>query len=370
MNSMAIDRRSFLIGSLLALQPATPALADSGETAVRYAAAAKLNGERYGVLLLNHEGSVLREIPLSARGHDIAFDAPTGRAVAFARRPGSFAVAFSVKTTSEPVMIPAADGRHFYGHGMFSADGRLLYATENIDEEGRGCIGVYDVAADFRRIGELDSFGIGPHDLLLLPDGRTLAVANGGLDTTVETGRINLNVADMQPSLTFIDAVTGSLLAQHPLTDSVRYLSIRHLAADALDRVWFGGQWEGDVETTPELVGCAGRDTAITLISPPEPHGRSLKGYIGAMAATRDGQVIAASAPRAGRVIYIDALKGTVCGESELPDGCGIAGADGHTFATSSGLGVFRYDRAGTATFAEQHLAGIAFDNHLRRMGG
>ena len=41
--------------------------------------------------------------------------------------------------------IPSIEGRHFFGHGVFSPDGKLLYATENDFEAARGVIGVYDV---------------------------------------------------------------------------------------------------------------------------------------------------------------------------------------------------------------------------------
>ena len=35
----------------------------------------------------------------------------------------------------------------------------------------RGVIGVYDATDGFRRIGEFDTYGIGPHEMLLTPDG-------------------------------------------------------------------------------------------------------------------------------------------------------------------------------------------------------
>jgi hypothetical protein len=40
-----------------------------------------------------------------------------------------------------------------------------------------GVIGVYDARANYKRIDEFPTFGIGPHDLALLPDGKTLVVA-------------------------------------------------------------------------------------------------------------------------------------------------------------------------------------------------
>ena len=48
-------------------------------------------------------------------------------------------------------------------------------------------------------------------------DGKTLAVANGGLDTVPDAGRANLNADTMEPSLTFVDRGSGELLAKHAL---------------------------------------------------------------------------------------------------------------------------------------------------------
>ena len=44
----------------------------------------------------------------------------------------------------------------------------MLYATENDFEGARGMIGIYDVTARFKRIGEFPSHGLGPHDLAFL----------------------------------------------------------------------------------------------------------------------------------------------------------------------------------------------------------
>ena len=44
------------------------------------------------------------------------------------------------------------------------------------------------------------------------------------------------------------------------------------------------------------------------------------------MAVSGDGTIIAASAPKAGRVIYIDAASGLITATSDLKDACGIAG--------------------------------------------
>ena len=382
MNSMAIDRRSVLLGTLSFAAAAgsgasfSLAAADAPQTAAFVAAARVEQG--YAILTLARDGTILRQIPLDARGHDIAIDARSRRAVAFARRPGTFAIAFDLEQERAPVLFNAIQGRHFYGHGAFSADGRLLYVSENDIDAGQGVIGIYDVAAGYKRIGEMPSHGVGPHEVMLLDDRRTIAVANGGIDTVPEAGRAMLNLEEMKPNLAFVDAQSGDLLARHDLPSDLNRLSIRHIAADASGAVWFGGQWEGDLAETPELIGRASRDKPLRLIEPDSALGLSLKGYIGSVAASGDGRIIAASAPKAGRIVYVVAATGAVVAESALPDGCGIAGEQEGVFAVSSGLGKFRHEQPAGETvdvgprapkiLDERTLTGIAFDNHLRRV--
>ena len=371
-----IDRRSLLLGTLAILPVAnySKAFAQQGNAGAATLEAAFVSAARkpdgsFAVVLLSAVGRLVREVALSARGHDIAVHRATASAVVFARRPGTFAVAFALDGRRQPVIFTAIAGRHFYGHGAFSADGRLLYVSENDIANARGVVGQYDVNAGFKRIGEFPSFGVGPHEIILLPDGKTLAIANGGIDTVPESGRENLNLDDMAPSLVLVDATTGTLIANHTLAAHLQRLSIRHLAADTNGTVWFGGQWEGDVAVTPELIGRAGRDSALRLIAPQAALGGALKGYIGSMAASADGRIIAASAPKAGRILYIDAATGEVRAQSDLKDGCGIAGVHDDVFAVTSGLGAFRHEVPGKAVIAEAALAELAFDNHLRKLG-
>jgi uncharacterized protein len=367
MNSTAIDRRALLIGTLTFVGAAS--LGGSRVWAgdgIAYVAAARVGDGSFGVLMLRTDGSVARQIPLSGRGHDIAIHQPSGRVAVFARRPGTFAVSFELNQASEPFVFAPGEGRHYFGHGSFSNDGRLLYASENDIATGMGIIGVYDVARRFKKIGEHSTFGIGPHEIMLLADGKTIVAGNGGLDTTPDGGRENLNVESMVPSIAFIDAESGKLIAKHEMTGELRSLSIRHVTQDRSGVIWFGGQWEGNPgETPPQIVGSAGIDRAAKLIAP-QSRGGDLKGYIGAMAVSIDGRTIAASAPKAGHVLYIDAASALIVGESDLKDVCGLAPNGQEDFAATSGFGVVRYETPRTHVIAEHELAEIAFDNHLR----
>jgi hypothetical protein len=341
----------------------------AGEGDVAYVTAARLASGGFGILLLAADGRILRQVPLSARGHDIAIHQPTGRVVVFARRPGTFAVSFEMGTEAAPYVFTAGEGRHYFGHGSFSRDGRLLYASENDVATGMGVVGVYDVARRFKKIGEHSTYGMGPHEIMLLADGKTIVAGNGGLDTTPDGGRENLNIESMQPSLTFIDAESGKLLAKHEMTGQLQSLSIRHVTQDAKGVTWFGGQWEGNPsETPPQIVGSAGLDRPLKLIEPMVKGGDNLKGYIGAMAVSNDGRFIAASAPKAGHVVYVDTETAAVVGFSDLKDVCGLAPEGAKDFAASSGFGVIRYETAQAKTISEHELQDIAFDNHLRRV--
>lgn len=381
MNLMAIDRRHFLIGSALCIaslnapaalaQLATDAddMPDSGIMPGDLIAACRRPDGGYSVVVMSLDGTVLHEVPLEGRGHDIALDRTSGRAVVFARRPGTFALAFDIHDRQPPSLFTTPANRHFYGHGVFSRDGRLLYATEHDNDTRDGLIGVYDVAAGFKRIGEFPSYGIGPHEVILLADGTTLAIANGGIETHIETGRDKLNLASMEPSLAFIDCRDGRLLAQHKQSAHLHRLSIRHLAQDARGAVWFGCQWEGADADAPDLIGCAGPDAPLHIIAPPKPMGASLAGYIGAVAISGDGRLLAASAPRAGRIVYVDTERRMMAGETVLMDSCGIAGVEGSGFAMTSGYGVVQTDRPDHTHLTRATFPGRAFDNHVRIVG-
>lgn len=367
MNSMAIDRRDFLIGSVIAVGAAGGHAFARDTTPAAFASACRRANGSYAIVLITASGRIVKEIAIAARAHDIAWSAVTGRAVAFARQPGEFAVAFEPGKDREPVLFAPPDNRCFFGHGVFSSDGRLLYTTENDIDLGLGCIGVYDAGAGFRRVGEFASGGVGPHELILLDDGETLAIANGGYETLPATGRQAIDIAGMQPSLVFIDRRHGTVLARHDQPRELAALSIRHLAVDADGRVWFGCQWEGSPDAAPAVIGRASRDSAPLLIQAEAASGAALKGYVGSLAMSRDGRTLAASAPRAARIVYIDVASGRLSSETRLADGCGIA-ASGDGFTISSGHGRLISHQSETGDLTLSVADGMALDNHLRAL--
>lgn len=369
---MVIDRRTFVAGALALVAAPHPVRAawpaDRSSRAPQFVSACRRHDGSFSLAFVTADGKLLREIPLSGRGHDVALSPDGASGVAFARRPGQFAVAFDLDGARPPVIFESPPDRHFCGHGVFSQDGRLLYATENDFDAGRGVLGIYDTGASFRRIGELESHGLDPHEVLLLQDGVTLAVANGGIDTHPASGREKLNLTTMEPSLAFIDSRTGDLLALHHIDHALHKLSIRHLCCDVHGQVWFGGQWEDAIEASPELVGRVTRDDPIKLVTPREPLGALLRGYIGSVTATGGGGIITVSAPRAGRILHFSAADGELVGQVLLKDACGIAAASGKEVAISSGEGLLQIAAPGERPQSRASFPNLAFDNHMRRL--
>ncbi|MEZ5841236.1 MAG: DUF1513 domain-containing protein [Hyphomicrobiales bacterium] len=357
----AIDRRS-LLGLLAAagFSPLFPGTAGADEQNV-WLTTARLASGQFAAIGLGGDGGIAFSRELPGRGHDIAVAPDRRRAVIFARRPGRFAIVIDLADGNAMQRVDAAAGRHFFGHGFFSPDGRLLYATENAFDAEAGVIGVYDVADGLRRVGEFPGIGIEPHEALLLADGRTIIAADGGILTHPDFGREKLNLATMAPALVRLDRTTGDVAGMARLDPALHQLSIRHLAADRSGAIWFGCQYEGDPGDMVGLIGRWRPGERPELLALPEGTTRALRQYVGSVAANRAGDRIAVTSPRGGLIIVLDAASGTIVRTVSQADVCGIApGLDGDFLASDGRGGLL--DASGRRTEHD----GLSFDNHLR----
>lgn len=352
-----IERRALLkaAGSAFLAGLAPRAAAALASADALYASAFFDGANSYGIALLTEAGEIVHRYDLPERGHDAVFS-PDGRLlVVFARRPGAFAAVIDLARTDEPIVFHAPEGRHFYGHGCFSPDGRLLYSTENDFDNARGVIGVHDVTDGFARIGEFFSGGIGPHDMTVLPDGRTMLIANGGLETHPDYGRTILNVATMKPNLAFMDLADGRILSVNELAQELHKLSIRHLAMMRDGTTWFAAQNQGDIHEPLPLAGSISPEGNLRLLDMPEEQLRLMRGYIGSVAANdRTGGVVFTS-PQGNVAFEIDSATGAVRNRIGLEDICGAADR-GDGFLLSSGRGVI-----------DGRQTSLSWDNHIVR---
>jgi hypothetical protein len=285
----------------------------------------------------------------------------------FARRPGTFAVVIDLDRAEALYRIDAAAGRHFYGHGAFSPDGRHLFTSENDFEAGRGVIGIRDAADGYRQVGEFASQGVGPHEVALMPDGATLVAANGGIRTHPDNDRAILNLDTMQPSLAYLDLATGRLGGAFELAPRLHRLSIRHLAVNSDGVVALAMQYEGDKRDRVPLVGLH-EGGAIRLLDAPPGLERRMRQYAGSVAFDQGGRLLAVSCPRGNLITFWHAKTGRMVGQMELADGCGVAPAEAPgAFVITGGRGeVVRVEPGHDQTplgIAAQSFA--AWDNHL-----
>ena len=352
---LVLDRRqflSFLGASLLAARPgqAVPAPA--------YITTAKTKGGSFEVFLLDRQGDILTSMPLPARGHGACFNRKRQQAVLFARRPDRFALILDIQGIRQPFLVGPSDNRHFFGHGTFSKNGRLLFATENDFEGERGVIGIYDAENAFKRLGELPSGGIGPHEILLSQDGQALIVANGGILTHPGYPRQKLNLPDMAPNIAVISTHSGQIERQFSLPSELHQVSLRHMALDPTGNLWIGGQYEGAVtDSVPLLFSLQTTANNLSTLPVASETASQFRQYIGSVAANRSGSLIAFSAPRGDRVLIWNRLTNRLEKLIHEKDACGIA-ADGESFLISSGLGILK-------TEASSRHSDLRWDNHI-----
>lgn len=360
---MRVSRRSLLAGAGAAAAFVSAPLAAAAGTGPAFVAACRTAAGGWAAAVMDADGIVLFTAPLDARGHDAAA-APDGRrAVVFARRPGRFAVVLDFAAGRAVQAVAPPPSRHFNGHGLFSRDGRLLFATENDVDGGHGVLGIYDAGDRFRRLGEFPTHGIGPHEALLMADGRTIAVANGGILTHPELPRQKLNLATMAPSLALIDSASGDLLALDTLPAHLHRLSIRHLAEASGGVLWFGGQYEGPRSDRVALVGTFGRDSGLALVAAPDSLYGAMRQYVGSVGATRDGATIVTTSPVGGVAVAWDVATRRVAAVRRHADVCGVAAScAGYVLSTGHG-------RLITADGVVRTNA-VAWDNHLRSVAG
>jgi hypothetical protein len=366
---MAIDRRTFLGGAAaLFAMPASAIGAENDAAGLLYGASCKDASGKHQAVIFSLDRGILTAVPLPDRGHDFALAPAARECVVFARRPGNFAAIFDPSGGGAARFITTRADRHFYGHGAYSADGKLLYATENDFDASRGVIGIRDATDGYRWIGEFATEGTGPHDLAILSDRRTLVIANGGIDTAPETGRAMLNLADMHPTLAYIDLHSGALLELHDLGAEFGQLSIRHLAVTPDDTVIFGCQFEGPKTEQPPLVGFHRRGTVPQLAAPPAPILRAMRNYVGSVTVDRSGAIAATSAPRGGIVVYWDVAARRYLGETRLADACGVSPTgQAREFLLTSGAGDMRLGPEGLTLpdrRTAEMLQAYAWDNH------
>ncbi|MDT8398316.1 MAG: DUF1513 domain-containing protein [Pseudomonadales bacterium] len=312
---------------------------------------------------------------LPTRAHHVAADPVLGIYIVLARRPGTWLQVGDLADGSLLHELPVPENRRFNGHGIFAAESSYFFTTESdISELGAdsGRIGVWQVqrqqdSVSFKRVREFPSYGLDPHELLLLPDHRTLVIANGGILGSRDDERAKLNIDSMRPSLAYVDSETGMLLEQHYLAPEFHQASIRHLDVNAAGEVAIAMQFEGEPFIAAPLVASHRRGELISLPAVPEEIRVQMKQYCGSVRFDSSGRYFAVSCPRGNLITFWDMRQGKYLATVRSRDVCGVcAGMGGFVFST--GIGRISYYDPGTGEvrdYGGDLDAGLFWDNHL-----
>jgi len=356
-----LNRRAFLKG--VACVTAMPLVASCSRVrqTLLTSAATDRQGNHF-MMGLDEQLQPTFKTALAKRGHGVIFNKATNQALAFARRPGRYIQVLDVLSNRVLHEIAPQHNRLFFGHGTFCAQGRFLYVTENDFEKARGVIGVYDSAKAYQKVDEFYAHGVGSHEIQRLAGSNTLVVANGGIHTHPEYPRQKLNLATMKPNLSFIDAGQGKLIKQQFLAD--HQASIRHIAVNE-SQVAVGLQHQSN--TTQNSPICAYSDgEQFSLQQASGPLAPELKHYIASAALGRNG-LLAFTAPRGNRVLFIDSQRDTLVGLLELRDVAGICyQKDKDRFYVSTGTGAIYPINGNTLSLGPgRQFDELKWDNHM-----
>ena len=302
---------------------------------------------------------------VSERCHDVVPHPSLPMALFVGRRPSTESYLVDTRDGRLLHTLHSEKDRHFYGHAVFHKDGEWLYATENDTRDpGRGVIGAYRLEGEcLVHRDELSSHGLGPHQLLWMPDGETLVVANGGIRTEAES-RVEMNLDAMEASLVLM-ARDGTLHSKEQLPEPMN--SVRHLAVASDGTVVSGQQYMGDAMDAVPLVAIKRPGQPFQHFPMADAQRQMMSQYTASVAVHSDLRLLAMTAPRGNRLFIWDLDSGAVRLDAALPDCAGV-GAVEHGFVVSAGIGRCRLYDCRSERIAMQPLelpAGF-WDNHLR----
>ncbi|MBU2874946.1 DUF1513 domain-containing protein [Marinobacter salexigens] len=302
----------------------------------QYTGAIGLADGRFAVGAIAPSGQMLWQAPVNTRCHSGCNRPGTAEVLFFERRPGWAFYVLNSKTGEQRHRIEAVKGEHFVGHGVFSPDGRYLYAPVNRYEPGEGIIAVYDSHQNYRRVDTFELNGIGPHQITMHPDGQTLVVGLGGILTHPDYDRIKLNLPTMKPALVMMDRVSGNILAR--FRPSHHQLSTRHVDVSPNGTVFAAYQYQGPIHELPPLVARYHNGHYEEVDFGESVH-RELGNYIASIVAHPENELVAIASPIGGTALIFNGRTGEVIEKSAIADCAGVEALAGGDFLVSSGRG-------------------------------
>ncbi len=170
-----------------------------------------------------------QEILLAFNPHEIT-QSPTHPRLAFAsQRWGEYAAEIDLVSKTVTRTLKAGDKNRFYGHSLYSSDGRFLFLSMMDDQEGNGYANVYD-AVTLQLIKRIPSGGMNPHALIWEKKGPNILIANSGAAK---------NDVKAYSNVSWLNSVTGTLDGSVRISEKTQ--SVAHLQVDNMGYVVYSG---------------------------------------------------------------------------------------------------------------------------------
>ena len=375
-------RRTLLKASLLSsavllpLRGMTMGLSSgaSSDTQIEYWGSAVLSEDQTGFASVSRNQSASLKQTVF-RGHGVCLN-PAGKeshsALMMARRPGSEGVLFNLVTGQESGRFLSLPERQFQGHACYNADGTEIYVTQTVfspgsPDHGKGMISVRD-ADSFIQLREFESGDPEPHEVLLMPDGLHLVVANGGRYPGVD-GRSN-DATEMSSSLVLINRMTGKITERYTLDEPKA--SIRHLAISEQGSVVVALQVQRQAmnDSAPRpLAAVLTEKRHFDYLPAPENLWLGAHDYMGSVAVHAPTGIACMTTPKGNFAAFWHVTSKTLLGYFQMHDVCGVSVSTLHDcFVLSNSAGELRFidpvsQQENTAL--RQSYPNLRFDNHL-----
>lgn len=233
--------------------------------------------------------------------------------------------------------VRTTQGREFYGHGAFTPDGKLFYCTEAEvgDSSYAGVLAVRDGESFELKAENFPTHGVAPHDCILVDDGATLVITNGGGPVTSP---------DEPAGIAYVDVKTGA--ARRVLKFRDEAINAGHIAITARGEVaCVSAPREGipqtkEGEPNPAWLGAISFYDPATdkLVTAEDPIRTKMKGETLSVAIHEPSMVVAATNPAGDLVTFWDFKTGKLVhkieGDLKWPRGISLT-LDGNYFAVT-----------------------------------
>lgn len=315
---------------------------------------------------LNADTSTRFAIETPNRLHEACYIKEERMAVFMSRRPERWMYIVDTLTGKLLPTASSPSAHHVYGHSTYNSALGLLYITENEIETGKGIVGIYQAKPPFKRLGQFDSGGIGPHQIIQLNQKNMLVVANGGILTHPGKKRRKLNLPSMRPNLTYIDLTSGEIHSQ--VEPPHHQLSIRHIAVTQDDVVIVSAQDQSKENPTTPLIWEHRINQPLTPMTTGIKNWADMNQYIASVCVSENGQHILSTSPKGGIASLWNTRNQSNIKHFKIRDVAGAAWDQSKkAFVLSNGLGeLWAIDPTRDQT--PQLLAkkeNIRWDNHL-----